>query len=487
MVSASSARSAGAPAGDGVAAAPGGVRRVGVGILGGGTVGAALAGLLAERRSEIAARCGVDLVPVAVAVRSPERPRPGVPADLLTGDAAEVTARPDVHVVVELIGGIEPARELLLAAMAAGKPVVTANKEVLADHGAELFAAARAAEVDLLFEAAVGGAIPLVRALRESLAGESVRRIMGIVNGTTNYILSRMTSGGSSYVDALAEAQALGYAEADPRADVEGHDAAAKAAIMAGIVFGAEVTAADVHCEGISTLGAGDITFARRLGHVIKLLAIAERVDADAQNGAGGAGGPDCDDSSPRAGEQGGGGAPSPNATDRPTVAVRVHPAMVPEDHPLASVRDSFNAVFVEGEAAGELMLYGRGAGGRPTASAVLGDLIDAAVNLAGGAAAGPPPMAPARIHPIGELRTAYYLALEVIDRPGVLAAVAGVFGRHDVSIRSMTQEGLGDQARIIFITHVACESDMRATLDELRHLEAVRQVGSVLRVIADE
>ena len=475
MVSAASDPSGAAPA----------PRRIGVGILGGGTVGAALVGLLAERRSEIAARCGTELVPVAVAVRSPERQRPGVPADLLTGDAAAVVARPDVDIVVELIGGIDPARELLLAAMAAGKPVVTANKEVLAGHGAELFAAARAAGVDLLFEAAVGGAIPLVRALRESLAGESVRRIMGIVNGTTNYILSRMTTAGSGYDDALAEAQALGYAEADPRADVEGHDAAAKAAIMAGIVFGAEVTAADVHCEGISTLSPNDIAFARRLGHVIKLLAIAERIDdaAKATNGGGGAGGPGCDDYSPRVEEQSGTAVPPPG----PTVAVRVHPAMVPEDHPLAAVRDSFNAVFVEGEAAGELMLYGRGAGGRPTASAVLGDLIDAAVNLHRGAATGPPPTAPARIHPIGELHTAYYLALEVIDRPGVLAAVAGVFGRHGVSIRSMEQEGLGDQARIIFITHVACESDMRATLDELRHLEAVRQVGSVLRVIADE
>ena len=391
---------------------------------------------------------------MAVAVRTPERARPGVPAGLLTGDAAAVVAHPDVDVVVELIGGLEPARELLLAALAAGKPVVTANKELIATHGAELSAAARAAGVDLLFEAAVGGAIPIVRALRESLAGESVRRIMGIVNGTTNYILSRMTAGGATYLDALAEAQALGYAESDPRADVEGHDAAAKAAIMAGIVFGADVTAADVHCEGISTLSPNDIAFARRLGHVIKLLAIAERIDD-----------------------------PSPV----PTIAVRVHPAMVPEDHPLASVRDSFNAVFIEGDASGELMLYGRGAGGRPTASAVLGDLIDAAVNLRRGAAAGPPPTAAARIHPIGELRTAYYLALEVIDRQGVLAAVAGVFGRHGVSIRSMEQEGLGDQARIIFITHVACEGDMRATLDDLRHLEAVRQVGSVLRVIADE
>ena len=493
MVSASPARSGAAPV-SGSTAPGGSVRRIGVGILGGGTVGSALVGLLDERRADIAVRCGVELVPVAVAVRSPDRPRPGVPAGLLTGDAAAVVADPDVDVVVELIGGTEPARELLLAALAGGKPVVTANKEVIATHGAELFAAARAGGADLLFEAAVGGAIPIVRSLRESLAGESVRRIMGIVNGTTNYILSRMTSGGSGYADALAEAQALGFAEADPRADVEGHDAAAKAAIMAGIVFGAEVTAADVHCEGISTLSPNDIAFARRLGHVIKLLAIAERVDtgsasagdaAGTTDGGGGVGVPLC---SSNAGEESSQpGPPTPPPGRQPTIAVRVHPAMVPEEHPLASVRDSFNAVFVEGDACGELMLYGRGAGGRPTASAALGDLIDAAVNLRRGAASGPPPTAPARIHPIGELRTAYYLALEVIDRPGVLAAVAGVFGRHGVSIRSMTQEGLGDQARIIFITHVACESDMRATLEDLRHLEAVRQVGSVLRVIADE
>ncbi len=489
MVSPSSSASGAAPE-RGSAAAAGAAARIGVGILGGGTVGSALVGLLAERRGDIAARCGVELEPVAVAVRSPGRARPGVPAGLLTGDAAAVVAHPGVDVVVELIGGLAPARELLLAALAAGKPVVTANKEVIATHGAELSAAARAAGVDLLFEAAVGGAIPIVRALRESLAGESVRRIMGIVNGTTNYILSRMTAGGATYLDALAEAQALGYAEADPRADVEGHDAAAKAAIMAGIVFGAEVTAADVHCEGISTLSPNDIAFARRLGHVVKLLAIAERVEADPErvettDGGPGAGSPTATTLARASEEQAGTAPPGPDST--PTIAVRVHPAMVPEDHPLASVRDSFNAVFVEGDASGELMLYGRGAGGRPTASAVLGDLIDAAVSLRRGAATGPPPTAAARIHPIGELRTAFYLALEVIDRPGVLAAVAGVFGRHGVSIRSMEQEGLGDQARIIFITHVACEGDMRATLDDLRHLEAVRQVGSVLRVIADE
>ena len=462
-----------------------------MGILGCGTVGSALVELLAERRADIVARCGVELDPVAVAVRSPERPRPHVPAGLLTGDASAVVAHPDVDVVVELIGGIDPPRALLAEALATGKPVVTANKELLATHGAELFAEARAAGVDLLFEAAVAGAIPLVRALRESLAGESVRRIMGIVNGTTNYILSRMSAGGATYADALAEAQALGYAESDPRADVEGHDAAAKLAIMAGIVFGADVTAADVHCEGITTLSPNDIAFARRLGHVIKLLAIAERVDdapggSGATNRGGGAGSPDATTLRPCVEEQAG-TPPRPPGPQPPTIAVRVHPAMVPEEHPLAAVRESFNAVFIEGEAAGELMLYGRGAGGHPTASAVLGDLIDAARNLRRGAAPEPRPATPARIHPIGELRTAYYLALEVTDRPGVLAAVAGVFGRHGVSIRSMEQEGLGSEARIIFITHVAYEQDMRATLDDLRHLDAVRQVGSVLRVIADE
>jgi homoserine dehydrogenase len=358
---------------------------------------------------------------------------------------------PSVDVVVEVMGGIEPSRSLIIEALKAGKPVVTANKELLASLGSDLFAAASAAGVDLLFEAAVGGGIPLIRPLRESLAGESIQRVMGIVNGTTNYILSRMTEAGAGYAEALAEAQSLGYAEADPTADVEGFDAAAKAAILASIAFGAGVVATDVYREGISGVTAADIAFADRMGYVIKLLAIADVVDAG------------------------------------PAIAVRVHPAMLPKTHPLASVRDSFNAVFIEGAAVGELMLYGRGAGGMPTASAVLGDLIDAAHNLRSGGAGRAPLLGHASIWPIDELRSPYYLSIEVADRPGVLAAVAGAFGVHGVSIRSMEQQGLGDEARLVFITHTARERDMQATLATLRGLDAVDRVGSLLRVVEAE
>jgi homoserine dehydrogenase len=376
-----------------------------------------------------------------------------LPAALLTTDAAAVVADPDVDVVVEVIGGIEPARELIAAALAAGKPVVTANKELLANVGAELWAAADDAGVDLLFEAAVAGGIPLIRPLRESLVGEDVRRVTGIVNGTTNYILTRMTEDGSTYEAALLEAQRLGFAERDPTADVEGFDAGAKAAIIASIAFGARVVAGDVYHEGIAQITSTDIAFATRLGYVIKLLAIAERVD-----------GP-----------------------DGPELAVRVHPAMVPREHPLASVRESFNAVFVEGAAVGDLMFYGRGAGGFPTASAVLGDLIDAATNLRRGAHATVGALGRARIRPIDEATSEYYLNLDVVDQPGVLAAVAGAFGAHGVSIRSMEQEGLGDAARLIFITHSALEADLQRTLHDLRELDVVRSVGTVLRVVGGD
>jgi len=325
--------------------------------------------------------------------------------------------------------------------------VVTGNKELLANVGAELFAAAEASGVDLLFEAAVAGGIPFIRPLRESLAGERIDRILGIVNGTTNYILTRMTEAGASYADALSEAQSLGYAERDPTADVEGYDAAAKAAIIASIAFGVRVVAGDVYHEGISNITTADIDYAAKMGYVVKLLAVAEQ-------------------------------------HDRGDVGVRVHPAMVPADHPLASVRDSFNALFVEGEAVGDLMFYGRGAGGDPTASAVLGDLIDAALNRAKGSHASVGALAKARIRPIDEIETAYYLNLDVVDRPGVLAAVAGVFGNHGVSIRSMEQEGLGSEARLVFITHVAREADVQATIRDLHHLDAVDRITSVLRVV---
>jgi homoserine dehydrogenase len=371
---------------------------------------------------------------------------------VLTTDAAGVVADPDIDVIVEVIGGVEPARHLILDALKAGKPVVTANKELLANHAAEIFAAADVAQVDLLFEAAVAGGIPLMRPLRESLVGEPIRRIVGIVNGTTNYILTRMTEEGASYQDALAEAQSLGYAERDPTADVEGYDAGAKVAIIAMIAFGASIVAGDVYHEGISGVTADDIEVAGRLGYLVKLLAVAE-VFTDG---------------------------------DTPEVAVRVHPALVPKHHPLASVRDSFNAVFIEGAAVGDLMLYGRGAGGLPTASAVLGDVIDAAANLRRGTHASIGTFARARIRPIDELVTAYYLTLDVADRPGVLARVADVFGGHGVSIRSMEQVGLGTEARLIFITHRATERDVQATLRDLRDLEVVDRVGTVLRVVGD-
>ena len=422
-----------------------------IGILGCGHVGGPLVGLIGEQAAAIEARTGLSLHVARIAVRNLSRER-AVPIDegLLTRDAAEVVDDPTIDLIVEVIGGIEPARELILTALKNGKPVVTANKELLATVGTEIFSAADAAGCDLLFEAAVAGGIPLIRALRESLAGEPVRRILGIVNGTTNYILTRMSEAGASYGDALAEAQGLGYAERDPTADVEGYDAGAKAAIIASIAFGVRVVAGDVYHEGISQITADDIAAAKRLGYVVKLLAIAERYD------------------------------------DR-SLAVRVHPTMLPATHPLASVRDSYNAVFVEGDAVGSLMFYGRGAGGRPTASAVLGDVIDAASNLRKGTHASIGMFDRAPMLPIDETSAEYYVPLEVADRPGVLHAVTGAFADHGVSIRTAEQEGLGDDARLVFITHTAREADVQATLSDLRHLEVVKQVGGILRVISNE
>jgi homoserine dehydrogenase len=421
-----------------------------IGLLGCGNVGAALVGLLSQQGDDIEARTGLRLELTRVAVRDVAKVRGvSLPDGVLAGDAAAVVADPDVDVVVELIGGIEPARSLVLEALKAGKPVVTGNKALLADHGAELYAAADTAGVDLLFEAAVAGGIPLVRPLRESLVGEPVTRVMGIVNGTTNFILTRMSEDGASYADALAEAQRLGYAEADPTADVEGFDAGAKAAIIASIAFGVNVVSGDVYHEGISRVTADDITYAHRLGYEVKLLAIAERGDDG-------------------------------------RVGVRVHPAMLPKAHPLATVRDSFNAVFVEGDSVGQLMFYGRGAGGGPTASAVLGDLVDAASNLRAGTHASIGRLPRAELSPLDDVRCEYYLNLEVADRPGVLHAVAGVFAEHGVSIRSMEQEGLGDEARLVFITHDATEASMRSTRRDLDQLDAVDRITSVIRVVGE-
>ena len=422
-----------------------------VGVLGCGNVGAALVALLATQHDAIEARTGLRLAVTRIAVRDTTKPRPaGIDPSLLTTDADSIVNDPEIDLVVELIGGVDPARELILGALKAGKPVVTGNKELLAKAGAELFQAAEGSGVDLLFEAAVAGGIPIIRPLRESLVGEHITRVMGIVNGTTNYILTRMTEAGASYADALAEAQSLGFAEADPTADVEGYDAGAKAAIIASIAFGASITADDVDHEGITKITEIDIAFAKRMGFVIKLLAVAEQDDAGA-------------------------------------IGVRVHPAMVPLEHPLASVRESFNAVFVEGASVGDLMFYGRGAGGAPTASAILGDLIDAALNRHRGSHATVGQLAPATLRPIDDVESAYYLNVEVLDRTGVLAQVAGVFGDHAVSIRSMEQEGLGDEARLIFITHRARGAAMQATLADLRALDAVDRIGSVMRVVSDE
>jgi homoserine dehydrogenase len=420
-----------------------------IGVLGCGNVGAAFVQLVERQADTIAARTGVRLAVTRVAVRNLAAERAVlVPEGVLTRDAHGIVADPDVDLVVEVIGGIEPARELITTALANGKPVVTANKELLANVGAELFARADEHQVDLLFEAAVAGGIPFIRPLRESLRGEPIRRVMGIVNGTTNFILTRMAEDGQDYAAALAEAQRLGYAERDPTADVEGYDAGAKAAIIASIAFGTKVVAGDVYHEGISGVTAADIAVAERLGYVIKLLAICEYDTTDA------------------------------------TVSVRVHPAMVPRQHPLASVRDSFNAVFVEGESVGSLMFYGRGAGGSPTASSILGDVIDAAVNVKMGTHGAIGSFGKGRIRPIDETSAQYLMSLEVIDRPGVLHAVTGVFARHDVSIRAAEQEGIGDEARLVFITHEAKEADVRATARELRELDVVRQVSGLLRVI---
>ncbi len=442
-------------------AVPSGPLRIGV--LGCGNVGAAFVALVDSGMESISARTGIELEVARIAVRDLAKERSLLDRARYearaTTEAHNVVSDPQIDLVVELMGGVEPARTLILEALKAGKPVISGNKELLATSAGELAKAAEAAGVDLLFEASVAGAIPLVRLLRESLAGEHIVRLTGIVNGTTNYMLTRMSDEGLGYGEALVEAQALGYAEADPTADVEGYDAAAKAAILAGIAFDADVRAADVSREGIASLQASDIAFAHRLGYEVKLLAIAER-------------------SGPPATTPG---------QDAPSVAVRVHPAMVPKDHPLASVRGSFNAVFVEGDAAGELMVYGRGAGGRPTASAVLGDVIDAAHHLREGSRARSVRRRTPDLRPISELRTQYYLTLDVIDQPGVLAAVASIFGDHHVSIRSMEQTGLAGEARLVFITHTALEADVSATLEALRGLDSVERIGSVLRVIGPE
>ena len=421
-----------------------------IGVIGHGTVGAAFVKLVKQQSDTIAARSGVRLEIARVAVRKTATHAGSLVADVLTQDADFVVSDPTVDLVVELMGGIDEARTLILKALASGKPVVTANKALIATHGAELFAAADKSGIDLLFEAAVCGGIPLIRPLRESLRGEPIRRVLGIVNGTTNYILTKMSEDGASYADALAGAQQLGYAEADPTADVEGLDAAAKISIIASIAFGANVVAGDVYSEGITKITAADIAIAHRLGYAVKLLAIAELEKSSG------------------------------------SVSVRVHPAMVPHHHPLASVRDAFNAVVVDGEASGSLMFYGRGAGGDPTASSVLGDVIDAAINLNKGAHATLGVLTKAKLLPMAQTSCEYLIPLEVADKPGVLHAVTGIFANNNVSIRAAEQDGIGSGARLVFLTHMANEAAVQACIAQLRNLDVVMHVGALLRVIAN-
>lgn len=423
-------------------------QRIRLGVLGHGTVGAAFVDLVTRQSATIAARSGVQLEVARVAVRNVANHKDSAVAELLTSDADFVVNDPTIDVVVEVMGGIDDARRLIHKALSNGKPVITANKALLATHGAELFDAADRFGIDVLFEAAVCGGIPLIRPLRESLRGEPINRVLGIVNGTTNYILTKMTEESMTYADALVGAQRLGYAEADPTADVEGHDAAAKLAIIASIAFGQKVVASDVYCQGISAITPADISIANRLGFAVKLLAVAEVDDAG-------------------------------------SVLVRVHPAMVPHHHPLASVRDAFNAVVVDGHASGSLMFYGRGAGGDPTASAVLGDVIDASMNLNKGAHASLGVLGESNLRSMSSLIGEYLLPLEVTDRPGVLHAVTGIFARHGVSIRAAEQDGLGNGARLVFLTHDANEAAVQACIDELRKLDVVMHVGGLLRVIS--
>ena len=418
-----------------------------VGMLGAGVVGSQIARLLIANKSDLASRAGANLELVSIAVKDSKLKRDGISAALLTNDAKSIVNDPQIDLVIEVIGGIDPAKDLILTALNNGKSVVTANKALLAKHGAELYAAADKANVDLYYEAAVAGAIPILRPLRESLVGDHVIRVMGIVNGTTNYILTKMDENGAAFADALKEAQALGFAESDPTADIEGFDAAAKAAILAGLAFHSRVTDSDVYREGISKITAADVKVAKAMEMVIKLLAIAE-------------------------------------LTPDGAVSVRVHPALISRTHPLASVRESFNAVFVEAESAGQMMFYGKGAGGAPTASAILGDLVAVARHkVTGGIGPKESDYADLKIAQIGQTKTRYLIRLNVADKPGVLESVAHVFASHQVSIQTVRQTGAGDKAELIVMTHSSNESSLSATVKDLKNLPVVTDVASVLRV----
>ncbi|WP_135457028.1 homoserine dehydrogenase [Mycobacterium sp. DL99] len=429
---------------------------IGVAVLGLGNVGSEVVRIINESAADLAARIGAPLEVRGIGVRKVSGDR-GVPKDLLTDDIVELVSRDDVDIVVELMGPVKPARKAILAALEQGKSVVTANKALMAQSTGELAQAAEKARVDLYFEAAVAGAIPVIRPLTQSLAGDSVLRVAGIVNGTTNYILSEMDSTGADYASALADASALGYAEADPTADVEGYDAAAKAAILASIAFHTRVTADDVYREGITKVSATDFESARALGCTIKLLAICERLTSD---------------------------------EGKQRVSARVYPALVPLSHPLAAVNGAFNAVVVEAEAAGRLMFYGQGAGGAPTASAVMGDVVMAARNrVQGGRGPRESKYAKLPIAPIGFIPTRYYVNMNVSDRPGVLSAVSAEFSKREVSIAEVRQEGMVDEggrpcgARIVVVTHQATDAALSETVEALADLDVVQTINSVLRM----
>ena len=418
-----------------------------VGMLGCGTVGSQVARLMVANKADLTSRAGAELELVKVAVRDTSVKREGISSNLITEDAQSVVNDPSIDLIIEVMGGISPAKELILTALKNGKSVVTANKALLAKDGAALYEAASNANVDLYYEAAVAGAIPILRPLRESLVGDQVLRIMGIVNGTTNYILTKMDESGTAFSDALKQAQDLGFAEADPTADVEGFDAADKAAILAGLAFHSRVTDKDVYREGITKITAADVKVAKAMDMVIKLLAITE-------------------------------------LTSEGEISVRVHPALISRNHPLASVRESFNAVFVQAKSAGEMMFYGRGAGGEPTASAVLGDLVAIARHkVLGGIGPKESDYASLKIAAIGQTKTRYLIRLNVADKPGVLESVAHVFASHGVSIQTVRQDGSDEQAELIVVTHSAMDSALSATVADLRKLDTVRSVETVIRV----
>jgi homoserine dehydrogenase len=417
-----------------------------IGMLGCGVVGSSVARLLLADTAELSTRAGVKIELARIAVRT-IKPYEGINPALFTTDPFSIVNDPEIDLIIEVIGGIEPARELIMTAIENRKSVVTANKALLASHGAEMFTAAYAKGEDIYYEASVAGAIPIIRPMRDSLAGDFVTRLMGIVNGTTNYILTKMHEDNREFADVLKEAQALGYAEADPTADIEGFDAAAKAAILSGLAFHTRVTVDDVYREGISNITLEDVTIAKSMDHVIKLLAIAELTPAD-------------------------------------EISVRVHPVMLHKSHPLASVRDAYNAVFVEAESAGSLMFYGRGAGGAPTASAILGDVVAVARHIAlNSVGQRETDYADRDIAPIESTKTKFLIRLEVADKAGVLAAIATVFANHGVSIQTVNQAGRNNDAEVTIVTHRATEGELKATVASLKAMDMVNKISSVIRV----